>query len=94
LYASLTAILQQAKAPAPALEGSLDAIIQSFITILTDLAAGVVVLVIIVSGLLLASAGSSVRRAELGKHGLAFAIAGALVIALAHTTATYLLGFK
>jgi hypothetical protein len=74
-------------------EASLNAIIQSFITIATDLAAGIVVLVIIIAGFMLASAGTNSRRAEMGKHGLAFAILGALVIALAKTTATYLLGF-
>ncbi len=76
------------------MEASLKAIIDSFVTIATDLAAGVVVLVIIIAGFMLASAGTNTRRAEMGKHGLGFAILGALVIALAKTTATYLLGFK
>jgi len=76
------------------MEKSLSAIIDSFTAIVTDLGAAIVILAILVSGVLLATAGTSTRRAELGKHGITYAILGALVIALAKTTAAYFLGFK
>ncbi len=76
------------------MEASLKAIIDSLTTIAISVGAGVVVLAIIVSGILIATAGPSQRRAEMGKHGLTYAMFGAVILALAKTIASYLGGFK